>query len=80
MKPAIPMLALLLLAQPVTAEQEERQAEETSLTEPETTPAPDDSTPAVENPANPDQDETFRIFQPSEDISADTAVPFPVDI
>ena len=46
----------------------------------ETAPEQNEQQPKAENLKNRDLGAAFRSFQPSEEISADNAVPFPVDI
>ena len=53
-----------------TVEESGQQAEEASLAE----------TPQAENLKNRNLGAAFRSFSPSEEISADNAVPYPVDI
>lgn len=72
------LLVLLSLILPLAAEeapdrQEDEQKTETSASE--ETPAPQ-----AGNLRNRELGDAFRNFQPSEEISADNAVSFPVDI
>ena len=69
-----------------TAQENPEVPETSSETQPETSPeAAQDETatrpePEAENLRRGELSEAFRNFQPSEEISADNAVPFPVDI
>lgn len=77
-------LMLLLLAictQTVTAEEAvvEKDTSEESETAPEAE-RQEQRTPDADNLRNRDLGEAFRNFRPSEEISADNAVSFPVDI
>ncbi len=57
--------------EPSAANPEEKQADATQQTE---------AAPQADNLRNRDLGDAFRNFQPSEEISADNAVTFPVDI
>lgn len=91
MKLTLIFVSILLLALPVVAEQA-TQASPTPETEQGETPeqgeVPQQGEPDQASPDAPTGEqlrsrelgEAFRIFRPSEEISADNAVPFPVDI
>ncbi|MBO6701038.1 MAG: hypothetical protein JJ921_01775 [Pseudomonadales bacterium] len=78
------LITLLLFITPLQAEEQEqssRQQAESSATTTEAT-AKEEAEPAPEagNLRARELGEAFRNFQPSEEISADNAVSFPVDI
>ena len=87
---ALTLLACFAPAQPAMAETAQT---DTPETKPPVTkvpgepapnkPAPGKPAPNKQNPGSltaPKLDEAFKNFTPSEEISADNAVPFPVDI
>ncbi len=57
-------------------------AQETSVEPdlPESEPQPTVEEPAAQQLTGRELGESFRNFRPSEEISADNAVPFPIDI
>jgi len=73
------LLVMLVLLVPVNAEEapEKQEEEEQPTTETASEEAP---APQAGNLRNRELGDAFRNFQPSEEISADNAVSFPVDI
>ncbi|MBL6691002.1 MAG: hypothetical protein ISP91_11465 [Pseudomonadales bacterium] len=72
-------LALLSLLMPLAAEEapEKQEGEEQKT---ETSASDETPAPQAGNLRNRELGDAFRNFQPSEEISADNAVSFPVDI
>ena len=87
---ALPAASNLLLGAPgiaMAAEKDDTPTEEPESGDPaKDAPAQTESSkngedgPPGDEPAKPDADESEEIFVPSEDISEDIDVPFPVDI
>ena len=76
----IPLLAGLLWAAPVAAQQEEAEAGLTADTAAETTAEATAESPAAEEPREVDTGEPPSRFIPTEEISEDLSVSFPADI
>ena len=86
------LLIALLIALPLHAQEETTAASEPAASETDSAAIDDtaeqkkaaaeqiEQQPEAENLKNRDLGAAFRSFQPSEEISADNAVPFPIDI
>jgi hypothetical protein len=86
------LLISLLITLPLHAQEETTAASETTVSETDSAAIGDsaeqkktateqiEQQPEAENLKNRDLGAAFRSFQPSEEISADNAVPFPIDI
>ena len=72
------LLTLALFAAPPIWSAEAPEAE--SITKEDAATGTVDPAPEADNLRSPDLGEAFSNFRPSEEISADNAVPFPVDI
>ncbi len=69
---------MMLTSCPVSAQEEEESVDEEAVEE--TEQRAQEPSPQADNLRNRDLGEAFRNFRPSEEISADNAVSFPVDI